>query len=306
MTNEQIIFNEVCSNYDSAQRHDLVSRFYTAEQVQGIAAGLELVPDDNGNTPDPIESAESLLCAGLFHTWAEWHRDGLTVKRGEKAAITCELWKFNDKKKQPAPDADELTKAAAEQDKGYYYLAKAHLFHRGQVEKQQPKPAGRFQSLDEIRAYNKMLADQRKAAKAAAQQDKLQVSRNPPNRLPRPPSRKQRPARPISREQSGKRCTNLWPCPKRTAPPKRKRWQSGARLPKPGKPQRQPHKPPHLLPRRNPKQSPSPKQTPRPAQTAPRHTVSRFLSAEWDTPAGPHPEKRPRPTPGTPPGPFEN
>ena len=179
MTNEQIIFNEVCSNYDSAQRHDLVSRFYTAEQVQGIAAGLELVPDDNGNTPDPIESAESLLCAGLFHTWAEWHRDGLTVKRGEKAAIACELWKFNDKKKQPAPDADELTKAAAEQDKGYYYLAKAHLFHRGQVEKQQPKPAGRFQSLDEIRAYNKMLADQRKAAKAAAQQDKPQSEPKP-------------------------------------------------------------------------------------------------------------------------------
>lgn len=179
MTNEQIIFNEVCSNYDSAQRHDLVSRFYTAEQVQGIAAGLELVPDDNGNTPDPIESAESLLCAGLFHTWAEWHRDGLTVKRGEKAAITCELWKFNDKKKQPAPDADELTKAAAEQDKGYYYLAKAHLFHRGQVEKQQPKPAGRFKSLDEIKAYNKMLADQRKAAKAAAQQDKLQSEPKP-------------------------------------------------------------------------------------------------------------------------------
>lgn len=40
MTNEQIIFNEVCSNYDSAQRHDLVSRFYTAEQVQGIASSL--------------------------------------------------------------------------------------------------------------------------------------------------------------------------------------------------------------------------------------------------------------------------
>lgn len=186
MTNEQIIFNEVCSNYDSAQRHDLVSRFYTAEQVQGIAAGLELVPDDNGNTPDPIESAESLLCAGLFHTWAEWHRDGLTVKRGEKAAITCELWKFNDKKKQPAPDADELTKAAAEQDKGYYYLAKAHLFHRGQVEKQQPKPAGRFKSLDEIKAYNKMLADQRKAAKAAnAQQDKPQQQAEQPAPAPK-------------------------------------------------------------------------------------------------------------------------
>lgn len=195
MTNEQIIFNEVCSNYDSAQRHDLVSRFYTAEQVQGIAAGLELVPDDNGNTPDPIESAESLLCAGLFHTWAEWHRDGLTVKRGEKAAITCELWKFNDKKKQPAPDADELTKAAAEQDKGYYYLAKAHLFHRGQVEKQQPKPAGRFKSLDEIKAYNKMLADQRKAAKAATvQQDKPQSEPKPTEQPAPAPKQKAAPS----------------------------------------------------------------------------------------------------------------
>ena len=110
----------------------------------------------------------------------------MTVKRGEKAAITCELWKFNDKKKQPAPDADELTKAAAEQDKGYYYLAKAHLFHRGQVEKQQPKPAGRFKSLDEIRAYNKMLADQRKTAKAAnAQQDKPQQQAEQPAPVPK-------------------------------------------------------------------------------------------------------------------------
>lgn len=180
MTNEQIIFNEVCAHYNAAQRHELVSRFYTVEQVQGVAAGLELVPDEDGNTPDPIESAEALLCAGLFHTWAEWHKDGLAVKFGEKAAITCELWKHSDKKKQPKPDADELTKAAAEQDKGYYYLAKAHLFHRGQVEKQQPKPAGRFKNLDEIRAYNKMLADQRKAAKAAAvQQDKPQSEPKP-------------------------------------------------------------------------------------------------------------------------------
>lgn len=175
MTNEQIIFNEVCSSYDAAQRHELVSRFYTAEQVEHYAAGLKFEPDDNGSTPDPVEAAEAFLCSTLFHTWAEWHKDGLAVKRGEKAAITCELWKFNDKKKQPAPDADELTKAAAEQDKGYYYLAKAHLFHRGQVEKQQPKSAGRFKSLDEIRAYNKMLADQRKAARAAAQQDKPQT-----------------------------------------------------------------------------------------------------------------------------------
>ena len=38
------------------------------------------------------------------------------------------------------------------------------------MEASRPAPAGRFKSLDEIRAYNKMLADQRKAAKAAAEQ----------------------------------------------------------------------------------------------------------------------------------------
>ena len=177
MTNERIIFNEVCTHYDALQRHDLASRFYTAEQVERYAAGLKFEPDSNGNTPDPVEAAEAFLCSKLFHTWAEWHKEGLTVKKGEKAAITCELWKLSDKKKQPKPDADELTKAAAEQDKGYYYLAKAHLFHRGQVEKQQPRPVGRFKSLDDIQAYNKMLADQRKAAKAAAQQDKPQTEK---------------------------------------------------------------------------------------------------------------------------------
>ena len=67
----------------------------------------------------------------------------------------------------------------------YYYLAKAHLFHRGQVEKQQPRPVGRFKSLDDIRAYNKMLADQRKAAKATAQQDKPQTEKAKPAPAPK-------------------------------------------------------------------------------------------------------------------------
>lgn len=180
MTNNEIILCEVCARYDVNQRHNLVRQFYSAEQVQSYAARVELIPGDDGKTPDPAETAEAVLCAGLFHTWAEWHRDGLTVKKGEKAAITCELWKHNDKKKQPAPDADELTKEAAKQDKGYYYLAKAHLFHRGQVEKPQPRPVGRFKSAEDIRAYNQMLADQRKAAKAAAtQQDKPQTTAQP-------------------------------------------------------------------------------------------------------------------------------
>ena len=47
MTNERIIFNEVCTHYDALQRHDLVSRFYTAEQVERYTAGLKFEPDGN-------------------------------------------------------------------------------------------------------------------------------------------------------------------------------------------------------------------------------------------------------------------
>lgn len=186
MTNSEIIFNEVCNRYTPAQRHDLVSQFLPAEKVQEYAAGLKFQPDKNGNTPDPMEAAEAFLCSSLFHTFQEWKRNGLSVKKGESAAFSCELWKHTDKDmKQPAPDADELTKAAFEQDNGHYYLAKAHLFHRGQVEKSKPQPAGRFKSADEIRAYNKMLADQRKAAKAAAaQQDKPETPAAPKSEQP--------------------------------------------------------------------------------------------------------------------------
>ena len=59
MTNERIIFNEVCTHYDALQRHDLVSRFYTAELVERYTAGLKFEPDGNGNTPDPVEAAEA-------------------------------------------------------------------------------------------------------------------------------------------------------------------------------------------------------------------------------------------------------
>ena len=68
-------------------------------------------------------------------------------------------------------EPDALTAAANDQrPDGNYYKAPAHLFHIGQVEASRPAPAGRFKSLDEIKAYNRMLADQRKAAKAAAEQ----------------------------------------------------------------------------------------------------------------------------------------
>ena len=172
MTNDDIIYNEVNAKYHTPeQRRAILALAYTPEQI--AAKGKEIhfqdVPEEQQG-----EELEKLLLAGLFHTFHEWKERGKSVKTGEKAAIDTRLWKLDTrpcKTRSSGKEPDALTKAAEEQgDNGNYYKAPAHLFHIGQVEASRPAPAGRFKSLDEIRAYNKMLSDQRKAAKAAAEQ----------------------------------------------------------------------------------------------------------------------------------------
>lgn len=171
MTNDEIIYNEVNAKYHTPeQRRAILALAYTPEQI--AAKGKEIhfkdVPEERQG-----EELEKLLLAGLFHTFQEWKKDGKSVKTGEKAAICTKLWKFNDRprKTSASMEPDALTAAANDQrPDGNYYKAPAHLFHIGQVEASRPAPAGRFKSLDEIKAYNRMLADQRKAAKAAAEQ----------------------------------------------------------------------------------------------------------------------------------------
>ena len=172
MTNNEIIYSEVNAKYHTPeQRRTILALAYTPEQI--AAKGKEIhfqdVPEEQQG-----EELEKLLLAGLFHTFHEWKERGKSVKTGEKAAIDTRLWKLDTrprKTRSSGKEPDALTKAAEEQDdNGNYYKAPAHLFHIGQVEASRPAPAGRFKSLDEIRAYNKMLSDQRKAAKAAAEQ----------------------------------------------------------------------------------------------------------------------------------------
>ena len=171
MTNDDIIYNEVNAKYHTPeQRRAILALAYTPEQI--AAKGKEIhfkdVPEERQG-----EELEKLLLAGLFHTFQEWKKDGKSVKTGEKAAICTKLWKFDDRprKTSASMEPDALTAAANDQrPDGNYYKAPAHLFHIGQVEASRPAPAGRFKSLDEIKTYNRMLADQRKAAKAAAEQ----------------------------------------------------------------------------------------------------------------------------------------
>ena len=171
MTNDEIIYNEVNAKYHTPeQRRAILALAYTPEQI--AAKGKEIhfkdVPEERQG-----EELEKMLLAGLFHTFQEWKKDGKSVKAGEKATICTKLWKFDDRprKTSASMEPDALTAAANDQrPDGNYYKAPAHLFHIGQVEASRPAPAGRFKSLDEIKAYNRMLADQRKAAKAAAEQ----------------------------------------------------------------------------------------------------------------------------------------
>lgn len=182
MKNNDLIAAAVCAQYTPEQLHKLAAHYYTAAEIADAAAKIIVEPGEDGTASDPVEIAEGDLCAALFHTFDGWkspRNGGLSVKRGEKAVIRCKLWKYKDSPKPedlPA-DADPLTRAAAEQGGGDYYMTVAYLFGRWQVEKREPKKPTekRFNSIDDIRAYNKMLADQRKAAKAAAQQDKPQT-----------------------------------------------------------------------------------------------------------------------------------
>lgn len=187
MRNNDLIATAVCAQYTPEQLHKLAAHYYTADEIASAAAKIIVEPGEDGTAPDPVEIAEETLCTALFHTFDGWKspkNGGLSVKRGEKAVIRCKLWKYKDSPKPedlPA-DADPLTRAAAEQGGGDYYMTTAYLFGRWQVEKRDPKKSAekRFKSLDDIQAYNKMLADQRKAAKAAAaQQDKPQSEPKP-------------------------------------------------------------------------------------------------------------------------------
>lgn len=153
MTNEEIILKSVQSHLTPAQRHEIAAAAYTPEQ---IAHAVEHIPDGLDE-----------LAASQVHTFAWWKDNGKSVKRGEKALFTCPLWKYTDK---PSKAQIKAAEAAGKevQPAAHYYPTTSYMFSRLQVESSKPAPAGRFKSIDEIKAYNKMLAEQRRAARVSA------------------------------------------------------------------------------------------------------------------------------------------
>lgn len=153
MTNEEIILKSVQAHLTPAQRHEIAAAAYTPEQ---IAHAVEHIPD-----------GLDALVASQVHTFAWWKDNGKSVKRGEKALFTCPLWKYTDK---PSKAQIKAAEAAGKevQPAVHYYPTTSYMFSCLQVESSKPAPAGRFKSIDEIKAYNKMLAEQRRAARVSA------------------------------------------------------------------------------------------------------------------------------------------
>lgn len=134
MTNNEIIFETVRNTFTPAQLSELVNATHTAEQIAARRAAVTITVDEN-STATAEDLFAATLAAETFHTFAEWKRMGYSVKKGQHAAITCQLWKYTDKPGKAAREAAaEAGKDAPETDP-HFYMTKAHLFHALQVER---------------------------------------------------------------------------------------------------------------------------------------------------------------------------
>ena len=168
MTNNQIIMNEA-AKLDPATLHAIATAHHTPEQIAAMAANAVTTDENGDEQPATIADVEIILAAAELHTFDYWKKEGKSVKKGETHLIECYLWKYTTRPSKAQREAAEAEgKEAAPAP--HFYPTKSHLFSCLQVHDAKQAPAGRFKSLDEIKAYNRMLADQRKAAKAAAEQ----------------------------------------------------------------------------------------------------------------------------------------
>lgn len=134
MTNNEIIYETVRASFSAAQLSELVHATFTPEQINARRAAIKItVAEGSDETPDGIFYAT--LAAETFHTFAEWKRMGYSVKKGEHAAITCQLWKYTDKPGKAAREAAAAAGEEAPEVDPHFYMAKSHLFHALQVEK---------------------------------------------------------------------------------------------------------------------------------------------------------------------------
>lgn len=70
-----------------------------------------------------------------LHTFAEWKRMGFAVRKGEKAALKCDIWRFSECKNLRSAESQNDNAIQEKLKPSYYYKKTAFFFTRHQVEK---------------------------------------------------------------------------------------------------------------------------------------------------------------------------
>lgn len=96
------------TNFEIVAHEAIVNNIYTKEQLENLVANMQ----DLG-----------------LHTYGEWRKMGYQVRKGEKAKIKTHLWK-----KSKKPEYEETDDGKTKKNQRFY-LCKAYLFTRDQVEK---------------------------------------------------------------------------------------------------------------------------------------------------------------------------
>ena len=118
---------------EQAQKAPAV-KYYPIDEETARRAGVKItVAEGSDETPDAVFHA--MLAADTFHTFAEWKRMGYSVKKGQHAALVCNLWKYTDKPGKAAKEAAAAAGQDAPETDPHFYMAKSRLFNALQVEK---------------------------------------------------------------------------------------------------------------------------------------------------------------------------
>ena len=162
--NNSLIYEAIGAAFTPEQIHLLAATVATPEQIAACAARITKT-DAEGNPLDATPDAERLILADSLHTYNAWREQGLQVRAGQKALLSCMLWRWTDK---PSKARRAEAAAAGQELEGgeHYYMKRCYLFSAAQVGK--PEPV-HVKTPEEIAAYNAELRAARQAARQAAQ-----------------------------------------------------------------------------------------------------------------------------------------
>lgn len=164
--NNTLIYEAIGTTFTPEQVHLLAATVATPEQIAARAAAMAEAAG-TGTAADYIDTAEQATIADSLHTYNTWKAQGLQVRGGQKALLSCMLWRWTDKPSKARRDEAAAQGKDAGED-AHYYMKRCYLFASFQVGK--PEPV-HIKTPEEIAARNAELAAARKARKAAQQAD---------------------------------------------------------------------------------------------------------------------------------------